>query len=549
MAQAAIVRKSVVIGKAAKHNIPKELLEILVKEYDSSVGAVSCEEGKTLLMLQHPEGATMEQFDVNQKGFENDNVLYVLGKGTPVEDDIQPYVIVQMKSGQENVPLIVAVVDGEFKDFQHDGSTKSNCYHFVSEYLEPKVFDMWNSVGGDVKKLFEKMNTTVFQREMLQQIGDRGLIAIMGSNGAICRWFKGDTYMEADWGWVSDRHGFGTPKELPAGVHQVPEKPKTFGLASFGKKVANTVTDAVKSATTTAKTPEGKKPAPVAEATPPVDTEKTDVDNAELASLEAQLTQSELYTQCPTDVKSSKNIKRHYRTNAGYLPNDWENRPRVKISGAKVKNLINAKKHQENLQAAAARKTQTPEATKPVIAKDFKEMGATLGKKPATETAQVPITEHKNVSTNNIPMEVAAATLSADEKKRLGQFLSDGKIVQSIDKHSKIVDDPEKYQSYELKVETFSDVSGLEMEEIKYWPPEVINMLIKDHPHAAQVLISELAYTLFKKELEVEHLKGKYATTNEQPEETVKPAAPAATKTSSGLGGMFGGSSKKKAVA
>lgn len=530
----------VILSKKANKLIPDQLIDKLVAEFPSSIGAAAMNGGE-LSILHSNEGADKDTFKLVQSDFNDTDLIAFLSKdrGTRSELDLQPYVLLKDANSK---PLLVVFLAGNFPKFVRQNATNSVEWYVVEEDLLPRMRDTFDLCGSDITKTMERIKTAqLLNKDILNLIGDEGgVITFMASNGEIHSFERNNKTLDSDWGWVSN------PLDYVAGIHQLDQPvKKDFGIANFRRRVAAAISPdkptTVPAETTTPNppaepsptrkaapdtstpAPTGRKAAPTSSPTPrkaapasptpgtapptvtpptpePAKEEPTTSPSVLIPKQEIELTEEEMYYQAPNDVTNKARLQALYRRETGFLPDNYALRPKVKRSNAKLKRM----------------RTERMEAAKKAASKSIKslqELGQKLqaaattatalpasvgsGRKAAPTTPSSPTgqeSEYPDTSTHNIPEEIEVGILSAAKKKDLGDFLSDAKVIKQIDKHSKIIVDPTKLQEFEAKRPTFTDISGLEMDDMINWPPQIILSLVNDHPEAAERLITQAIY-------------------------------------------------------
>lgn len=501
--------KDVVVTKLSGKAIPEGYLKPMLELYNSSVGAAYCEKGKKIVFIHSLEGGTdFETMDGLQKDCKGDIVLFHFGNSQRTSElDCSPYILL---SDKDKNPIAVAMVEGDFSGNEKKGSSYTGQYFAVNEVIIPKLQTLYDLCDGDIKDTISKFNSDKIRASITNTIVGDGSITVLFNNGQMLMFDKNTKKKAFDWGWTTD------PMEYGAAAAAPEAKTEKFGLSKLkdklmGKSAEKTEEPVTPPASEPAHkidddddvprtTPAHKieddddapKTAPVhriddddAPAEPAPITNKGSAIVADTSTKseliqKVTLTEKDLYYEPPADMLNRKHIKRAYRTNAGFLPNNWEDKPRVKIAEKKQKALLVDKKKQtlRSLQdlGSAIKQDEATTAVKHAAPVDLQE-------------DDTPVTT-KHVESTHIPQ--ADRILSAIEKKNLDDFLTSGMVRKVIDKHSKIAFDPENLQKTESKIANFTELTNIEPEETIGFPDEILLALINSHQKAALTLIRSL---------------------------------------------------------
>jgi hypothetical protein len=508
----------VILSKKANKLIPDTLVNKIVAAFPSSIGAAAVEGGE-IKVLHSDEGADKETFKLVQSDYTDTEVLFFLSKdkGKRTQLDLQPYVLLKNAEGK---PLLSVFLSGSFPSFEHTNATNSVEWYVVEQDLLPRIRDTFDLCGSDIAKTMERIMTSqLLQKDILNLIGDKGgVISFIASNGLVHSFERNNKTLTADWGWTSDA------LDYVENVHELETAPnKSFGLTSFRRKVAQVISPDKPATTPPADAPAappaetpGRKAAPTPPTTgrkaatapaapattppaePPVEPKKETEPSVLIPKEETELTEEELYYQAPADIVGNARLQAVYRRECGFLPDDYKDRPKTKRSNTKLKRMKKEKEEAARKAAAVTLKSFQDLGKLPAPATSTAIPASSTGRKAAAAAPSSPTgkeTEYPDTTTHHIPNEeIDVGILSAAQKKGLGDFLSDAKVIKQIDKHSKLVVDPTKLQEFEAKRPSFTDLSGLEMDDMINWPPQTILWLITDHPEAAERLITQAVY-------------------------------------------------------
>lgn len=128
----------------------------------------------------------------------NPRVIF-LGSFSAGDDEVPPFHAVT----DDEAVMITVFAEGNFSDLMEDKtSTKNPAIFLMEEYLEAKIDEVWSSVDS-FDAFFEKLNSKNTKRELEAQITDRGSFLVVGANGDIAAFTKGNLGNAYDWGWIS----------------------------------------------------------------------------------------------------------------------------------------------------------------------------------------------------------------------------------------------------------------------------------------------------------------------------------------------------------
>lgn len=183
--------------------ITDEFLGIVATERDEYMGFAMADGGE--LILDSRDGGE-ESVIIDIKDTMKNSTAFILcfGKGVQLEEDRQPFKTLTDETGK---PICVAFIEGDFQGFEPTESSHSVSSVCHSEYLCPKVMDIFTTCGEDIDKTIEKLNSALVRREIMNTCFSaadaRGEIVLLFANGKKINFFKGDKHKKFDWGETS----------------------------------------------------------------------------------------------------------------------------------------------------------------------------------------------------------------------------------------------------------------------------------------------------------------------------------------------------------
>lgn len=190
-----------IVGKKAGALIPGILLDTLLKTFPDQVGGASAGEG-SIILLQN-EALSVEQIEEIQSEIkELPCILYIGQTSVPMNDECkQPYVLLRDDDGSEQ---LVAFIDATIRGYTKAESAKPPEYFFVHDYLIEKCEEIYADCDGDISKFMKKIGgSTSFKKDVLNVFGDRGMLALMASDGDVVIIEKNSGAVEYPWGYAS----------------------------------------------------------------------------------------------------------------------------------------------------------------------------------------------------------------------------------------------------------------------------------------------------------------------------------------------------------
>ena len=486
--------RGVILLKRKDQIIPAQLLEKIVKDCPSVLGAAFCDATeKELFVMQEAD----EPFDKRMERMEQimtdpetagQEIIFHLGQfpESYSVDSIQPQIL--LESGEKK-PLLVCFTEGIINDAElPKDNSNSPDYFLVQEYLIPKIQSMFDPNKFDLNELTSLMRTSMFQKEILRCFGPRGQLTILGANSEVLTFKKNELFAEFPWGWVSNPMGYKEGEYPAQGV--VSAVKSMFGMK--GKKNDTMAKHADEPAKETE-----KPAAPMPTDAPQPDVKPTVKEAAQNSTINSGPVEGKDFQMlsCPDTVRKEGKIKKWYRENSlnGIVPADYMKKPKVQCKmGTAV--------YRSFSDAAAAVKTDEP---KPADAPKTTDTASVIAKTKDETTKHIPQVETKRVETKVTPADLPL--LSSDEKKAGHEFVR--KTLGFTGK--KLEHDPEKIQELENKVPTFCQAFGIPSlaHTYNFSFPDLVE-IAKHNPKALALLCMNYRAKLVMHELEKDKVSG-----------------------------------------
>lgn len=348
------------------------------------------------------------------------------------EGEVQPYFL---RDGKNN-PILAFALEGDFPGRDLDGS--SEMLGLVSEYLGPKIEEMYRFCGNQINKTVNWLKSDSFDKDLKNTFSHRAEFVFFPHDGEPFALGENEIGLVSSWGTCSNTYGY-TEAVIEAASPEVKEPSKS--------KFADTSDDDVKPVKAETKV-DDKGIHHMPEPKPGVITPQVEPKPVSDPIVKVATETPEGHWETPPATVHGKDLKKWYRTlnakngemdvggRAGALPSDWEKRPRVFI------------------------KTK-------VVAKSLAELGQTAIGTTVSENANLPV-------------------ISGAEQASINDYIK--KYTSD-----RVIDSPLELQKQESKLAVFSELSLKKgLSEINGWSVAFINGLCRTHPEAAWLLIVEM---------------------------------------------------------
>jgi len=283
-----MAQSGVTIKRNASLAIPEDYLKIAIKENPTAWGcAIVTPDG--LMTSSGDSTMDIEVLQDTLKDFENRDIFFYLCNSESAinMDDVSPFWLLE----KDDAPLLVAFIEGSFPGFTKTDSSHPSEYHFLQDYLQPKVNDLWELCDNDLPKLMSFIEKPGFKKDLLLHANPRGCVTFVAANGKALTFATGEGSSEYKWGWVSRNYGYALAKPEEPKAEKPPEKKSLFPSKSTTREKFVPPGTAV-------------SPAPTAGATA--------VQNFTIRK------------EAPKASDSRKDRKMFYQRRIGYCPKGWE---------------------------------------------------------------------------------------------------------------------------------------------------------------------------------------------------------------------------------
>lgn len=449
-----------VITKNAGHEVPKELLELILKKKPNVFGYV-VQDGEGLSIGREegtPEMVDLENMNTETVGLRSILTFGWLDQGFNKED-ILPFALYDGEN-----PFLAFALEGDFPKYDtNNGRTQE--FNLVSEIIAPSLSDICELTGGDVEKLMAALGKPMFNNNFLAAVGHRGVLSILAPTGDFANFSKNELGEVYPWGSTSMKHGFGDVVQEPV---KVEEKKPRF---SFGKK-ATTPPALPKDVATKGEGPKTSVP---------------EVKTVGATTIKDVKPTGPLPIRPPDWCHKNDDKRSWYQAVAGSLPSGWKkNIPVIPAEGVTVPATI------EDLNAWRANRAKSTIAA-----------GNTQTVKTET-SAGAPKT---GAEVKAIRQEENLPIIAAKEMESLLDF-----VAKHLDGQSVQMPKPDEIQAIEKKFPALSEALGLKPQDLLNWPVSGLFALGK-HDYRALVLGFLEMRNLWRATLKMEDLVGTKTTT------------------------------------
>jgi hypothetical protein len=194
-------------GQVMAPDYMKELLEFYNKG-----GSMTVADAKQGLVTENLKGSELASaIEAADKNLSDRFRCYYVTDEHKVNAERQPFPVIV---NSNNKPLVYALIEGNFEKYATDEATMGPEATFFEEWLANKIQAVWTGCGGNVKKLFQLLDTNKFKTEVQEEMGTRGVIALMNNTEAPIWISKGnsDEAGKFTWGEVSNKLTYVEPK-------------------------------------------------------------------------------------------------------------------------------------------------------------------------------------------------------------------------------------------------------------------------------------------------------------------------------------------------
>lgn len=483
------MQKGVIVGKLPEKNIPDQLIEKLLKEFDGYFSFAVCDMEPTPARIEHmgsindPSSPTKLE---NVKGIlelaEDKMALFFFAKNDKpwIEQSQQPFVLHRNSEGHSQ---IIAFVEGDFPNYDDPGMDRSAESMFFELTVVPKFKGLMDKHNNDTTLVWADLDDAGLRQDFKNAFGERGSLEIISIEHGAYIFDKNDLKKEFEWGWMSNHCGY---QEGSFPAKEEPAKPKSF-------------LEAAKAILPGMKPSLPKPPKPVV---PRVNAKE---DKEQLLF--------------PPSTLNSKDLKIWYKIrlkdNNNFPKGDWRtSKPPLIYEHVKAEYLPGgAKNPLKTMQDLPAAKDTSVAEVKPEVKKP-----QPLQKKSDTAPAHIPakeadaevVREKANPNDGDLPI------ITPEQKKRV----KDSGI---LDLNAHLMKTPEQIMALEENFPTFTEAFGMKgLEDILNWDFQAYKRLGAVDSDSLALLALQIATSYYKK-LRDETPKEEKQQAAEQPKATLKP--------------------------
>jgi hypothetical protein len=442
------MNNGVILEKKAGHIIAKEMIELALRNCPT-VSGFAVREGNVISYEFSDKASTAEGIMKLQEATKDFPLFLFLGNWPSdhdVKKDIQPFCV-----KDENDDVVVAYFcEGDFNKFTKAGRTDEG--NLQTDLIDPILFDIYETVEGDIGKFTAKLHSPLFQKQLTTAIGHRGMFAFLPKEGDPIVFGNNELGGKFEWGNTSQLFGYGTPKKEEAPII-------TIAAAEGKKRKFSSFLGGTheKAPVPSAPHPDATKTAPELPAKP-LEAPKTDTAVKENTT--------SIFP--PPKLTGSARNKWFRLMNGGELPtNHQSQKTSVQVTPevfAVAKNFNSISTLAEISQLEDTLKGKVKTATPPVAG------GSKL--EPAVKLATSQIL--KPSPTDYLP------TLTDDDMTKTTALLASW-----YDRDRSKGPSPLEIQKAEAAWPVFSEKAGIKLEEIMWWPVKDIASL----PDKSKVLL------------------------------------------------------------
>lgn len=307
-----MAHKGIILGRKKDKLFPEDFIKKVTDQYNTCTAFCYAENGVIQFISENGvpdwegEGGLKDSIETY-----NQNSLLYFGQNTSdyLEDDLQPFVLLETN----NNARLVAFTEGEFLGFAKQGSTHSNDYHMIADFLQDEIDTQYDKCGQNLDKLMQVLDSPECRKHILNTIIPKGTIVLFAGTGEYIVYKKNDKFLggkETDW-WATDSLGYAPAEPAkPAEEKRELTMREKIELRKKGKPLS---------------IPGDPPGTSVPTITPP----KTDTAVGLLPEKEQMFH--------PPENLSGRDLKKWYgRNRVGGKPTGWENKPPIPLTELKM---------------------------------------------------------------------------------------------------------------------------------------------------------------------------------------------------------------------
>ena len=231
--------QTLTVVKFKDKQLPKNLMEAIVADYQSGFGAACAEDGE-IQVIQSTDAMTMDMFQKWNENFKDVSLLMSFTKADqPLNQaDVQPFIV--LRDAKDQIACVASIV-GDFTTAEDDDNKERSTLGLgVEDLVIPDLVGVFTECEGNLDAFFKKISDPSVGKHVLSAT-KKGWITFLGSNGHFQSMIKGDLEVgklkDQPWGWAS--FNVLLPKHVPAddkpaAVSAPPSPPPARKKRDFG---------------------------------------------------------------------------------------------------------------------------------------------------------------------------------------------------------------------------------------------------------------------------------------------------------------------------
>lgn len=500
------MQEHVIAVQTANHALPDGWLKKAQENgFGTAVGFAYVDKGSLKTALIDTE-TTLQDLQETVANLKEHTVIFYFMKAdtTPLNEDIQPFYLL---SDENQLPVLVAFVDGNTTTWNKPESTHGAARHAVWGYLGPKIEKILKD-KKTLKDTVTELEDPLTRQELLNNmVLGHGTIMILSSDGVLLDITANHpTRMTYPWGWVTNSFGYLEQSAAPP----APPAPRVNPmLAAIGKAPAAPAAPKP-SVPSAPKAPSAPKPvAPAAPKAPaaPLAPGVHQVSGSTVLRAPAAPPAPKTATAIPPNAGKHDDLfismappeglrgqkgalrKWYYNNNTDLVKDSKTNKMRGKLPD-----------NYENLPPVLVRK--------PKVTKSLNDAGELI---KATGTEHLPISQQVVSVDEKLPI------ISPAQIKGIREELLRRATLMYSDPATKTLPDLKFYQEIEEKYPTFFESVGVEdggLDNQEHWDFETRLDLATNFPRGAARLLMDMDIDRIRKKAEIARLTEQVNTMN-----------------------------------
>jgi hypothetical protein len=201
-----MAHKANILVKKPDQLIPADLQTKICEAYPTAFAVAFQGDNEDEVDFLYEEGkVTPEVIGETMDSYKQAHCWYLLKSDQQVlEDDQQPFVLIE---SEDEKPLLVAFINGDFVTYAKTDSSHTNEYHFATEFLLDAVCNVYDECQEDLDKTLTVLDSPKFREKLQKEIVGEGRIVLIPFKGQFLTFSK-DKAQEYDWGLVTDECGY-----------------------------------------------------------------------------------------------------------------------------------------------------------------------------------------------------------------------------------------------------------------------------------------------------------------------------------------------------